>query len=238
LGKGVPRRLIRGKRGWHKRKDGRKPPLDADFATPLFTIGNLLMATAPSITIEELRRAESWLICLHDALAYIALANQTDAFVTENAMFNYAEGSRRGVAHTIEKGLISAAIVSAGQVFKGGDAGTGIAHNHTAPMVQLRALLFKCSDEANSLSEGESEKMFNALVRDLRDGFISHFDGGKANIVELNANGNAISWRPPNPDFIVEAFVDLEKVLYQMHRSLHTFTTQERWAFHNLLLEK
>jgi hypothetical protein len=191
------------------------------------------MPDKPQVTEDELRRMQAWLICLFDALAYIALARQKDEFVKSGAFFKLHGGKRPAqseVGHTIEKGLIAAAIASAGQVFKCGGDGEGIAQNHTPNLKRLRDLLFECSDTANSFDQGVSAKIFQENVMYYRDKFVSHFDGKEANITSLDTESDAISWRPPNPCFRADSFGDLEKVLYQMHGSLRHFVTSQTIA--------
>lgn len=191
------------------------------------------MSLQPQISMDELRRAHSWETCLNDAMAYLALARQKDDFVKSGAFFKYglngSAAAQMSVGHAIEKGLVAAAIISAGQVFKNGHFGQHIADNHTQNLRRLRELLYACSDQGNGFEQGYSEKIFAQMVVEFRDGFLSHYDGNKANI-SLSQTGQVESWRSPNPWFRADAFVDLEKVLYHMHRSLGAFLREQKTA--------
>lgn len=196
------------------------------------------MTDKPQVTKEELRRMKAWLICLSDALAYIALARQKDDFIADKAEFRFASGSRAGVRLTIEKGLVAAAIVSAGQIFKSGRHGDYIADNLSQNLIKLRSQLFQCSDIDNGFAKGESEKIFKDKVSYYRDGFVSHFDGKKAEIKLLAEDSDAISWKGPNPWFRADGFQELEKVLYQMYRSLQQYVTEQTLLFRSSMDQK
>lgn len=168
---------------------------------------------------EELRRLRAWVICLTDALAYIALAKSKSDFVQSDAFFKYKAG-RMNVGHAVEKGLLAAAIVSIGQVFKNGSKGPGIASNNTTHLTNLRDQLLECSDVENGWDSGRTRSLLEDFIRSKRDKFLSHFDGNAANVREFNDTGTAISWHPPNPWFRADAFDDLESAVYQLLRSL------------------
>ena len=189
------------------------------------------MPVQPKISSDELRRAHSWETCLNDAMAYLALARQKDDFINSGAYFKYGLSGRgaaqMSVSHAMEKGLVAAAIISAGQVFKNGNVGTHIAGNHTQNLKKLRDLLFVCSDQGNGFEQGYSVKIFKEKVEAYRDVLLSHYDGKMANI-SLSPTGNLASWRAPNPLFRADAFVDLEKVLYHIHRSLGAFLREQK----------
>jgi hypothetical protein len=185
------------------------------------------MPSVPQITKEELRRLQAWQVCLRDARAYLALARRKDEILREDLDFVVGETGNSyfiDYGHFLEKGLVAAAIVSAGQIFKSGYVGTGIAGNHSAKMEPLRTLLYQCSDKGNGWREGKSEKRFEELVTRYRNGHVSHFEGKAAEITETE---NGFSWKGPNPWFDASAFADLENILDQMDRSLRQYVSEQ-----------
>ena len=183
--------------------------------------------SVPQITKEELRRLQAWQVCLCDARAYLALARRKDEILREDVHFVVGETGNAcfiDYGHFLEKGLVAAAIVSAGQIFKRGDNGEGIAENGSEKMEPLRTLLYPCSDKGNGWQEGKSKKRFEELVTRYRDGHVSHFDG---RVAEFTETDQGTSWRGPNPWFKADAFGDLEAILDRMDRSLRQYVSEQ-----------
>ena len=185
------------------------------------------ITSVPQITKEDLRRLQAWQVCLRDARAYLALARRKDEILREDVHFVVGETGNAcfiDYGHFLEKGLVAAAIVSAGQIFKSGNNGEGIAENGSEKMKRLRDLLLQCSDKANGWPAGKSEKRFKELVTWYRDGHVSHFDGKAAKFSETE---QGTSWRGPNPWFKADAFGDLEAILDRMDRSLRQYVSEQ-----------
>jgi hypothetical protein len=177
--------------------------------------------------MEELRRLQAWQVCLCDARAYLALARRKDEILREDVHFVVGEtGNAYSIdyGHSFKKGLVAAAIVSAGQIFKGGDHGPGISQNRSEKMIRLGSQLWQCSDKGNGWEDGKSEKRFDELVKRFRDGHVSHFDGKAAEITETD---QGFSWKGPNPWFDASSFTDLENILDQMDRSLRQYVSEQ-----------
>lgn len=188
--------------------------------------------TVLDMTPEELMRVEAWCICLRDASLYIELAQSTGIFLTaESSMLVPFKGhcfsGHLKIAPLIERGMVAAAIVLTGSIYKSGYAGHGVAKNVTQNLKTIRERAETFSDKFNGWPNGQTSKVFRRYVEAERDGFLAHYDGSRANIVHDPLDGT-LSWQPPSPWYDPSAFEDMKMAICAMLKGLSQFLHEER----------
>ena len=188
--------------------------------------------TVLNMTPEELMRVEAWCICLRDACLYLELAQNTGNFLTAESsqLMPYESSSFKGhlkIEPLIKRGMIAAAIVLTGSLYKNGDAGPGIAGKGIANLVELRGRAETFSDEFNCWPIGQTGKVLKRDVMAERDGFLTHYDGSRADI-QRDPLGRITSWAAPSPRYDASAFEDMKRAITAMHKGLTQFLRDER----------
>ncbi|WP_417589167.1 hypothetical protein [Pararhodobacter oceanensis] len=170
------------------------------------------MTFDPPLTKPQIMRLKGWERALTDASCYFAIARRHGDLMDSSQLISFATVQTR-LGSAIQKGMISAAIMSACQIVMSGSKGDHVANNSSTEMDKLRDRLFDQCDSAHQWSSGDTKAVFQQVRQNHRNQLLAHWDGDKAKVSNTTPRGPGLSWRGPNPPYKGDSFVDLERAV-------------------------